>query len=65
MKADHFLCNEKEREEGCRSRLFTGNESGRASERRFVRLKVKGMRERKFLFPRSTMGIRGIRAGGK
>lgn len=28
----------------------------------FVRLKVKGMRERKFLFPGISMGIR---AGGK
>lgn len=32
MKADRFVCNEKEREGGCRDRVFTGNESGRASE---------------------------------
>lgn len=38
---------------------------GQVKHSRFVRLKVKGMRERKFLFPGSTMGIRGIRAGGK
>jgi len=32
IQADHFVCNEKEREGSCRSRVFTGNESGRASE---------------------------------
>lgn len=48
MKADRFVCNEKEREGGCRDRVFRAMKAvGQVKHSIFVRLKVKKGHERK------------------